>query len=95
MLKRFFVLLLPLVLLSSCAHRGPRSASAQAAEDAPSVRIKQYRQVSDFNQVDAQGRINLSLHTGYKKPQVILHGDARDLQQVKTHEENEIGRAHV
>jgi hypothetical protein len=45
---------------------------------------QQYRAVEGFNQVDAQGRININLHTGYKKPQLILRGDPRDLAQVQT-----------
>lgn len=37
-----------------------------------------------FNQVVVQGRMDVSLHTGYRKPQIILRGDPRDLAQLST-----------
>jgi hypothetical protein len=49
----------------------------------PPPGVKQYRQVPPFSQVDVKGRINTHLHTGYKKPLVILSGDPRDLEQLK------------
>ncbi|MDP3269225.1 MAG: DUF2807 domain-containing protein [Legionella sp.] len=46
--------------------------------------MKQHRAVGMFNQIDIKGRVNVSLHTGYKKPELVLTGDPRDLEQVKT-----------
>lgn len=84
MLKRCYLLLMIVFLFGGCApHRTPKAPLAPMTEPA-AARIKQYRQVTDFNQVDIQGRINVNLHSGYKKPQVLLYGDMRDLVQVKT-----------
>lgn len=82
MFKRCYLLILIIFIMSGCAHRGANHASGVEVE-APGVRTQQFRQVSTFNQIDIQGRMNVNLHTGYKKPQVILHGDTRDLAQVK------------
>lgn len=46
--------------------------------------IQQYREVPDFTRVAVLGQLNVNLHTGYAHPQVILHGDPRDLPYVKT-----------
>ncbi|WP_242604236.1 GIN domain-containing protein [Legionella beliardensis] len=45
-------------------------------------RATQTRVMPSFNDVFIQGRINVSLHTGYAEPKVILRGDPRDLAQV-------------
>jgi hypothetical protein len=67
--------------LAGCSHNGPKAPAAGA----PSLgSVKQYRQVPPFSEVDVQGRVNITLHTGYKKPEVILSGDPRDLAQVRT-----------
>lgn len=50
--------------------------------------VTQSRQLPPYNQVQVKGHINISLHTGYRRPQVILRGDPRDLQQVITLVEN-------
>ncbi|TAL61239.1 MAG: hypothetical protein EPN84_08300 [Legionella sp.] len=82
MLKRSYSWILMVFLLASCAHHGMR---APAASTKPaSNHSTQYPKVSAFSKVDVQGRFNVSLHTGYKQPQVILRGDYRDLIQVKT-----------
>lgn len=82
MLKRCYTLILLVFLLAGCAHQGKKTPSPVVKY--PSSSTKQYRQVSSFNQVDAQGLLNITLHTGYKQPKVILTGDPRDLAQVKT-----------
>lgn len=46
--------------------------------------IIQTRSVMAFNHIVVGGRLDVTLHTGYSKPQVILHGDPRDLAQVAT-----------
>ncbi|AWN75686.1 DUF2807 domain-containing protein [Legionella anisa] len=80
MLKRCYLLILIVFLLASCAHHAPKK---QPLPPPQAVKTKQVRQVSAFNQVNLQGQINVSLHTGYKKPEVILSGDARDLAAIK------------
>lgn len=75
MLKRFFSSIFILLLLSSCARY----------KEAPEATyIVQPRPMTSFNQVEVNGAINVNLHTGYKTPQVIMHGDPRDLLKVKT-----------
>lgn len=72
-------------LLAGCAPHTVRQSSAplSSPNNAP-IWTTQYRQVTAFNNTDIQGTINVTLHTGYKHPQVVLKGDARDLAQVKT-----------
>lgn len=77
MLMRFFSLFFIVLLASSCA---------KAPAHLPPVAIKavQNRQVPSFNQVLVEGRINVNLHTGYARPQVILYGNPSDLIHVST-----------
>jgi Putative auto-transporter adhesin, head GIN domain len=80
MLKRYGSLILIGFFLTSCAHfSAPKKANPISL---PS--IKQVRPFTAFNQVDIQGPINVTLHTGYKKPQLLLSGDPRDLAQIHT-----------
>lgn len=81
MLKRCYLLIIMVFLLTSCAHH--RAKVPPAPVKATGHYSTQYRKVSAFNQVDVQGRFNLQLHTGYKQPHLILKGDSRDLEQVK------------
>jgi len=83
MVKRCCLLILSLFILPSCAHRTHVVAQTPQLK-AASASSRQLRQVNAFDRVQAQGQINLNLHTGYKKPQVILMGDPRDLAQVQT-----------
>ncbi len=81
MQKRCYLLILFVFLLTACVHHAPKS---EAFSPPPQVlKTKQIRRVAAFNQVNVQGPINVSLHTGYKDPQVILSGDPRDLAAVK------------
>lgn len=82
MLKRCYLLILLIIVLTSCAHHNPKTPQVQSPKS--STGTKQYRQVSSFNQIVVQGRLNVNLHTGYNKPEVILRGDPRDLVQVRT-----------
>ncbi|KGP64051.1 hypothetical protein EP47_03780 [Legionella norrlandica] len=82
MLKRCYLLSLVIFLLANCAHHKPQLPPVEVKN--PSTRTNQFRQVSSFNQVVVQGRLNVTLHTGYKKPAVMLRGDPRDLTQVST-----------
>ncbi|WP_028389456.1 GIN domain-containing protein [Legionella fairfieldensis] len=77
MLRPFFSLIFILIALAGCT-RTPPTVISEAR------RITQNRQVGSFNQIVVEGTMNVSLHTGYKQPRVILHGDVRDLQQVIT-----------
>ena len=79
MLKRCYLLILFVFLVAGCSKF--KQMPPPLVENAGST--KQYRQISAFTQVNVQGRMNINLHTGYKKPQVILTGDARDIAQVR------------
>lgn len=82
MLKRYYSLILFVFFLVSCAPHGAKKPVS--IESLPYSSTKQSRPLSAFTQVDIQGQINVTLHTGYRKPQIILSGDPRDLAQVKT-----------
>ncbi|KTD57490.1 GIN domain-containing protein [Legionella shakespearei] len=82
MLKQRYLLILLAFFLAGCAHHHKEKAPDPVVKYSKSS-TKQYRQVTAFNRVDVQGRVNVHLHTGYKKPQLILTGDPRDLAQVK------------
>ncbi|KTD46656.1 hypothetical protein Lrub_1578 [Legionella rubrilucens] len=86
MLSRFLVLIFIGFLLSGC-HRQAVATEQQPGAVA-TVRSTQVRSVPSFNHVIARGRLNVDLHTGYSKPQVILRGAASDLQQVVTKVQN-------
>ncbi|STY27978.1 Protein of uncharacterised function (DUF2807) [Legionella wadsworthii] len=79
MQKRYYLLIVFAFFLTSCAHRAPKNELPPPEV----IKTKQVRRVPSFNQVHVEGQINVSLHTGYKEPQVILSGDARDLTTVK------------
>ncbi|MFI4919860.1 MAG: GIN domain-containing protein [Legionellales bacterium] len=77
MLKYCCTMIVFVFLITGCAHH-------RAKAPAPvMVHAMQYRSVTNFNQIDVHGPLNINLHTGYKKPQVLLSGDARDLAQVQ------------
>lgn len=78
-----YSLFLSVFFLVSCASFHAKK-SPQSLDWSVYKSTNQFRQVSSFNEVDAQGQINITLHTGYKKSQVLLTGDPRDLEQVKS-----------
>jgi hypothetical protein len=78
MWMRFFLLLFPLLLVTSC-HKPVVVIVSPTAQKA-----LQNRSVPAFNQVRVEGTINVNLHTGYRRPQVVLFGNSIDLLQVKT-----------
>lgn len=92
MLKRCYLLILMIFILSSCAHHS-NPLKNNPAEVNYGTRTQQTRGITTFNQIHAEGRINLHLHTGYKKPRVMLKGDPRDLAQVQTIVRN--GTLHI
>jgi hypothetical protein len=80
MLKRCHLLVLAIFCLISCAHQRSKSS----LDSLPSQIKTEHRKFSSLSRVEVQGQINVTLHTGYKKPQIVLKGDPRDLEQVKT-----------
>lgn len=82
MLKRCYALIIIVFILVGCAHR---SQEKTVVIKHSTVSGKQFRQVNSFNQIDVKGPLNVTLHTGYRHPEVILKGDPRDLIQVKTY----------
>ena len=82
MLKRFYLLIL-IVLLVGCSSSRQSVTVPMIQQDSVN-NMGAYRQVPAFTQVNATGHINLHLHTGYAKPQLILKGDPRDLAETIT-----------
>ncbi|RUR13830.1 GIN domain-containing protein [Legionella sp. km772] len=86
--KKYYLLILLSFLMTSCSHLHKKTPLP--AVNAPtSMSSTQTRSLAAFNLVDVQGRLNINLHTGYKKPQLILRGDPRDLMQVQTKVQND------
>lgn len=85
-MRRF--LLIPLILLLvACRHNAPTSV-IPVIPVMPIAKVQQTRPVPSFNQILAQGRINIHLHTGAAKPLVQLRGALVDLSQVLVHVEH-------
>ncbi|MFA6303421.1 MAG: DUF2807 domain-containing protein [Legionella sp.] len=82
MLKRCYSLIVLILFLTGCVHHGQRPLSVKA-EPVAATKTTRYIKATEFNQVDIQGHINVSLHTGYRNPQVVLKGDPRDLAYVQ------------
>ncbi|MBN9229621.1 MAG: DUF2807 domain-containing protein [Legionella sp.] len=80
MVKQCSIVLVLACMLMSCVHHRPKP---QPIDTLPAKRITQNRALDSFNYVDVQGRINVTLHTGYRQPRLILRGDTRDLAQLK------------
>ena len=84
MLQRCYLMILLVFMLASCSHFGHKNQVSEPVLKQSKSSMKQHRAVGMFNQIDIKGRVNVSLHTGYKKPELVLTGDPRDLEQVKT-----------
>jgi hypothetical protein len=82
MSKRPLLLISLILLLLGCA----RSPIKSSVPGVPLVvkKVTQSRPLPAFNHVAVKGRINVSLHTGYTRPQVILRGDPRDIAHAVT-----------
>lgn len=83
MLRRYFSLVLIVLLLLGCtphSHQPPSSPIAQSNV--------QVRPLPAFNQVAVQGMLDVNLHTGYKRSVVILRGDPRDLKHIEVRVKN-------
>jgi len=78
MLKRYYTLFFMAFFLASGALHAAKNPPVSSQNS-----NRQIRPMESFSQVEAQGRINVTLHTGYSKPQVVLSGDPSDLAQVK------------
>ncbi|CDZ75996.1 hypothetical protein BN59_00260 [Legionella massiliensis] len=78
MLTRYFSLIFVVLLLIGCSsyHAKPLPPGQQSNV--------QSRPMPEFNKVAVRGTVNVSLHTGYRHPSVILHGDPRDLILITT-----------
>lgn len=92
MLMRFLLLLFICFLNISCTQSTPVSYTIPLNELAN-------RELPPFNRVVVVGNINISLHTGYSRPQVLLKGAPIDLSQVRTIVSNhtlylEVGRGY-
>lgn len=81
MLMRVLSLLLITWMVSGCArHQKPEVILVPLTALAPTSCL-QTHPLPAFNQVVVQGRVNVSLHTGYARPEVLMRGDPRDLTQ--------------
>lgn len=77
MLKRTLLLISFIPALFGCSHFMRTSVK-------PPQSTELTRDVPSFTRVDVKGQIDVSLHSGYKNPKVILQGDPRDLANVTT-----------
>jgi hypothetical protein len=80
MLIRFVQLIILCMLLTSCGHRMGSSPHPYCPEKTPHA--TETRQVGSFSDIDIRGRFNVSLHSGYSKPKIILKGAKTDLLNV-------------
>ncbi len=78
---RYLTLIFILLLLASCTH------SPQILPPILKGRVQEHF-VSPFTRVKVDGQMNVSLHTGYRYPEVILRGDPRDLEEVMIKSKN-------
>ncbi len=74
------LILISSLLLSGC----PKSPHGPTTLEAPGARISQTRAQSDFTRIEVDGPFYVVLHTGARRPIVILKGDSRDLPAVIT-----------
>lgn len=81
MFKWYLSLLLIAFLSTGCVQHHQQKIAQPVVHTC--IATSQYKQVSTFNRVDVQGPININLHTGYKRPQIILKGDEHDLAQIQ------------
>ena len=92
-MPRLLLLLLCVTLLvSGCYSRSQAVAlNKQKKAAVLNARVVQTatRTIPSFSAVQIKGRIDVSVHSGYKTPQVILRGDPRDLRKVITKVSND------
>lgn len=92
--RLYLLLLCTTILVSGCFFHArtapiPLSKNSVKAKASVSAKHSVQRNVSSFSQLQIEGTIDASVHSGYKKSLVILRGDPRDLQQVVTKVEND------
>jgi hypothetical protein len=74
------VFIITTLLLSGCL---PQINSVVKMPSTRIIKTLQKRATPQFNQVVVVGKVNIILHTGYKKSSVVLHGGVNDLSQVR------------
>lgn len=81
MLMRTIALILLAFTVSGCGRVRPPDTTA-IDRNAPLPAVKQTHPMKALSQINVRGGIDVSLHTGYSHPELILTGDPRDLAQV-------------
>ncbi len=84
MFVRYVLIICSIALLAGC----PRSADHRTPLPTTPHSGQKVLQPSTFTRVLVDGVINVSLHTGYAKPRIVLRGDPRDLAYVVTYVNN-------
>ncbi|STX52834.1 Protein of uncharacterised function (DUF2807) [Legionella busanensis] len=84
MLRRSLILFFLILFFVGCA----RTHISAPKTVIPVGKTTQTRILPAFNDVFVQGKMNVSLHTGYAKSKVILRGDPRDLVQINMSVDN-------
>lgn len=82
MVARSFLVIILAILLAACSRFSHHERGVTMAPIPQSS--QQFRQVAVFRGIRINGALDVSLHTGYSTPQVLLRGDPRDLAQVVT-----------
>lgn len=82
MVVRAIIVALLALLLGACSHF--HKPTPEPVLTPPVNKISQFRQVSSFSNLRIGGNFDVTIHTGYAKPQVLLQGDSRDLVYVET-----------
>lgn len=77
------LLIITSLYLAACQYHigGCRTQNVPAEKV---LRITSRYELEPFSQVRVDGRVNVTLHTGYKKPAMVIQGDARDVNYLKT-----------
>lgn len=70
--------------LSGCIHHQNKATKAPKKDIPAAAPTTQTRRIAGFNHITVAGQMNVRLHTGFSKTEVILHGDKRDLTHVIT-----------
>jgi len=90
MLIRLLSLFIILISFTGYAQKPIKGGKPPSGKAEKIMRSKLIKKVSYFNRVKVKGLINVSLHSNYSKPAVILRGDIRDLRRVSVHINNGI-----
>ena len=88
MFLRFICLMGVVLLMAGCSHRAVVHTPLPLA----TKNNQPHRQVTAFTGVYVKGNVNVNLHTGSARSQVIVHGDPRDVPFVMTQVANGVLR---